>query len=61
MMNEKLECLLQIGNFFFADGNVAAKCAQEGEGLAEEGLVLNFLVVFTICTDFSDALFLKQR
>jgi len=36
-------------NFFFVGGDVAAKYTREGEGLAEEGWVINFRVVSTIC------------
>ena len=46
---------LQIS--FRVGGDVAAKYTREGEGLTEEGWVINFPVVSAICTEFSDVLF----
>ena len=39
---------------------VAAKYTRGSEGHAEEGWVINCLVVSATCTEFSDFLFLKQ-
>ena len=42
---------------FFVGKVVAAKYFREGEGLAEEGWVINSTVGSAICTEFSDAFF----
>ena len=58
MMNPKLGWFMaNCKIFFFVGGDVAAKYTREGEGLAEEGWVINSTVVSTICTAFSDAFF----
>ena len=43
---------------FFVGNAIAAKYTLEGEGLAREGWSLKFDVIQSICTDFSEALFL---
>ena len=41
---------------FYVEKDVAATNTREGEGHAEEGWIINLLVVSAMCTDFGEAL-----
>ena len=40
-------------HIFYVGKDVAAKCTREGDGHAEEGGIINLLVVSAMRTDFS--------